>query len=524
MTIARRPLLFSSILLIGLSIFGLQTPAARASARFTYELCDPVVPGGNPPTLEFLAPPGTPFYGWQNCAVEGGAVGLVIPAAAPTNGATLTVGIPATPGGFVEGETITAYPQEVQSGSDSGYVYEPGWPVENAGEQTRYFLIRREPTPLSGDDGSFDIRMECGASCSYAEAELARYIAVEEVDTVPPTVSKVEGGLVDGSVVRGRQTLSAEAIDTGGGVSFLEARVNGTPAPGSVQPRCATAEISNLGYRGLAATTPSPCPSTATASWNLDTAAAPFRQGANTVQICASDFATTGSPNITCSPDQSVEVDDSCTESPVEGGHTIDVALGRDHAETATTAHSKSSHLHGKLADSSGLPVSGAAICIQAETEGSKTGFLPLATATTDAQGGFAYQVPPGPNRRILVGYRHGPFETTQILTLRSHAWATLHATPASLRNRQRVRLRGRLAGADTGDRILILQANVLGSHRWITFRRATTDRRGRFTSSYLFRSTMQKTTYRFRAVVPTQAGYPWVQGHSKPVSVRVKP
>ena len=61
------------------------------------------------------------------------------------------------------------------------------------------------------------------------------------------------------------------------------------------------------------------------------------------------------------------------------------------------------------------------------------------------------------------------------------------------------------------------------GSKRWITFRRATTNGRGGFRSSYRFTSTTRRTRYRFRALVPRQAGYPWVEGHSKPVEVLVR-
>jgi hypothetical protein len=36
--------------------------------------------------------------------------------------------------------------------------------------------------------------------------------------------------------------------------------------------------------------------------------------------------------------------------------------------------------------------------------------------------------------------------------------------------------------------------------------------------------STTRAITYRFRAVVPNQAGYPWLEGSSAPVKVRVRP
>ena len=66
-------------------------------------------------------------------------------------------------------------------------------------------------------------------------------------------------------------------------------------------------------------------------------------------------------------------------------------------------------------------------------------------------------------------------------------------------------------------------QAPVPGSRQWITFRKATTDSQGDFQSAYRFSSTTRTTTYRFRAVVPDQAGYPWVEGASRPAKVLVR-
>ena len=69
---------------------------------------------------------------------------------------------------------------------------------------------------------------------------------------------------------------------------------------------------------------------------------------------------------------------------------------------------------------------------------------------------------------------------------------------------------------------MVILQAGTVGSKRWITFRKATSGEKGGFRAAYRFHSTTQRTRYRFRVIVPRQAGYPWVAGHSRPVRVLV--
>ncbi|MGA8744824.1 MAG: hypothetical protein WB507_03055 [Solirubrobacterales bacterium] len=79
----------------------------------------------------------------------------------------------------------------------------------------------------------------------------------------------------------------------------------------------------------------------------------------------------------------------------------------------------------------------------------------------------------------------------------------------------------GRAARAS--GRVVVLLANVPGSKRWITFRDQTTGGQGDFDSGFRFTVTTRTTTYRFRALIPSQASYPWVEGTSRPVRVRVK-
>jgi hypothetical protein len=164
--------------------------------------------------------------------------------------------------------------------------------------------------------------------------------------------------------------------------------------------------------------------------------------------------------------------------------------------------------------------VPGATICVQSQTEGAA--LVPVATVSTDPNGRFAYGVSPGPNRQILIGYRHGSFELARTLKLSSSPRPTLRARPRKLRNGERVRLQGRLPEPRAAGRVVVLQAGVPGRHRWITFRKATTGPRGRFKAKYHFTSTTRRITYRFRALVPRQSGYPWIQGTSRPAKVTV--
>jgi hypothetical protein len=220
---------------------------------------------------------------------------------------------------------------------------------------------------------------------------------------------------------------------------------------------------------------------------------------------------------------ESESIDNSCTESAVGGGRSLDAAFARAHNEAVTLRYGKGAEVTGTLAGGSGQPISGATICVQTQAEGAETGLVPVGTATTDSQGDFSYALGAGPNRQILFGYRNSSFQVTRTLAVFSHARATLKAGPRKLRNGQRVELTGSLPEPKAAGRVVVLQANVPGSHRWITFRKATTGERGFYKARYHFTSTTRHITYRFRAVVPHQAGYPWLQGISRPVSVSVR-
>jgi hypothetical protein len=324
-------------------------------------------------------------------------------------------------------------------------------------------------------------------------------------------------------VKRGRQRLEVEAHDVGGGLSSVFVSVNGLPAAQPKLLNCNVAYTENPSVAGTVAAQVTPCPADASAAWTLDTGAYPFRNGPNRVQVCASDFATLSDPNTGCLPTQVVDVDNSCAESPVAGGEVLSAQFAGSHSDTMTVRYGKAAAIQGRLTTDAGDPVRGATLCVKSQTIAADHGLASVGSVLTDAEGGYRYELAPGPNREVVIGYRHDSKQVARDVRYYAHVQPTLKLAPGLVHNGERVRLWGSLPGPRAGRRVVVLQANAPGSKRWITFRRATTSADGGFRSGYRFSSTTRRTRYRFRAVVPRQDDYPWVEGHSMPVAVVVK-
>ena len=499
------------------------TLAHAQPARFTWEMCDSALPGGGVPSFEFHNANNAAYTPFQSCAQPGGAIGITETGQVTTTPSWIEVAVPATPGGFVEAETVSAFASNLQPGNEASHVYTDGWPPNNGGDTARLFQIRTAPGFLSSG-GTFSVVMTCSASpCNPGGTIAANYIAVTEVDPTAPRVSGLEGTLLSGETLRGHQTLAGLASDVGGGLSKVWVAVNGTPAGEPLQGACGLAQVKNPSYTGTAALSPSPCPARLAPSWTLDTAAYPFQNGDNTVQVCASDFATVGEPNTTCSPAQTVEVNNTCTESAVAGGKVLNADFSGSNAEAVTVPFNHPAEVTGQLADTAGDPIAGATICVESQTQGEEGEPQLVATASTDSSGQFSYEVPPGPNRRLLIGYRHDSFQVAKTIDYHAHSKPTLRLRPSRIRNGGRIRIVGELPGPDAAGRVVVLQAANLHGRRWLTFRRATTGPRGYFASRYRFGRTRRTITYRVRAVVPPQSGYPYDAGHSKPARVKVR-
>lgn len=118
---------------------------------------------------------------------------------------------------------------------------------------------------------------------SSAAHAWVRNVDITFRDNHDPTIGDVAGGLLDGGWRRGQQSLSATAGDFGAGVVDFGATVNGTTI--------GTAVVACNGESPPYAANFVPCQGNPSFTINPDTAAGPFVNGHNTIELVATDYA-----------------------------------------------------------------------------------------------------------------------------------------------------------------------------------------------------------------------------------------
>ena len=150
---------------------------------------------------------------------------------------------------------------------------------------------------VSGDVRRFGVRLSCQTdggvrfqpACN-PEAKL-KNVTYTLQDPGAPSIGLIAGSLFEAPIQTGSQTVAFDTADAGSGVGRVLVLANGERAtsPGN----CALGNGFALAFK--------PCSPTLAGATAVDTAAAPWRNGQNTVQVCAEDYSTDGTANRTCS-------------------------------------------------------------------------------------------------------------------------------------------------------------------------------------------------------------------------------
>jgi len=349
----------------------------------------------------------------------------------------------------------------------------------------------------------------CGRAGDDGAHAYVRGIFLRTEDRAAPTLALTGGSLLADPVVRGVRSLTLDAADAGGGIRTVGVEANGTALD---------ADSRNCAIDGDYATVLSPCPPTTSESAAVPTSHPAFATGPNTVTACVEDLALDGAPNRACER-RTVWVDNACPGSTVGGGTELTAGF-RDGASSVTVRSDRRAVIRGRLRGAG----PGATVCALTRTRTTGAPSAVAATVTTDADGAFAIPLPPGPGRAVFVHYADGDRVLARHgLTRRSIVRPSVRVRPNhGVRRGDRLHFSGRLPGPACSERVVKVQARI-GRRRWQVFRTDRADERCAFRARYKLRATRNARRYRFRALVPEQAGYPYVAGHSRTARVKVR-
>lgn len=207
-----------------------------------------------------------------------------------------------------------------------------------------------------------------------------------------------------------------------------------------------------------------------------------------------------------------------CMRSSTPGATELSAALGGQPAQTVQQG--QGTVLTGTLRGQAG-PVATAPVCVysRVETDGGRD-FLGL--ALTDQSGGYRFPIPAGPSRELIAIHRPDQRQLRATATLKTVVHPTLRTPRSVIKNKTVAHFEGGIPGPHNDQVTIVLQ--VKSGKGWLAFRRYRTRGDGHFDLEYPFRRTGSPTTYEMRAQVRETTGYPYLEGDSDPLTLRVVP
>jgi hypothetical protein len=210
----------------------------------------------------------------------------------------------------------------------------------------------------------------------------------------------------------------------------------------------------------------------------------------------------------------------SDAEGNIGAPATVPLAYRCVRSDVAGGSQLSGATLEGALRSAAG-PVAGAPVCVFSNvvTDPDRE-FMGL--AITGRDGGYRFGVPPGPSRNLFVHYRPEHREVRAHAKIETIVHPTFKAKRRVLRNRQFARFYGEIPAPRNDRVVIVLQARR--GKGWIAFRRYRTRNGGKFNLVYRFHNTTRPTKYVMRAQVRQTTGYPYLQGNSDRLSLKVLP
>ncbi len=182
------------------------------------------------------------------------------------------------------------------------------------------------------------------------------------------------------------------------------------------------------------------------------------------------------------------------------------------------------SRLQGRLADKDNKPMAKSPVAVSELLDLPGASWQPVRTVTTNSRGNYRFRTARrGASRTIRIRYEGTPTvrPSQSDVHLSVDASSTLHVSRHSVRTGHAVRFSGTLRGGHVpSGKLVQLQVRVHG--RWQTFANPHAKANGGWTYVYKFTGTYGSARYRFRARIPSQAGYPFATGHTTTTTILV--
>jgi hypothetical protein len=362
-------------------------------------------------------------------------------------------------------------------------------------------------------------------------------------DRTPPGGSA--SGVEDGARIAVPTPVRATATDVGGGVREISLRVDGRVVQ-RVNTGGSCADIDAANSDPFEYTLMQPCPAQYSAAFTLTPSELAVGER-HVVSVVAADAG--GQESVLLEARASVASPPGYFASSRFFNPDLDVAAPRrlnGANADAAPANLRLSFVVGKrkrfvtrravrayvrpritgwLTSRGGAAISGARVwCATAIATGAwQISGAPLTTSRTGRVSGRLPSHRPSRDVRLVYFPYSDSSESVQSPSRRLvvRASTTIQLDRARYRNGDTVRFFGRITTRPLIRRKSVyLQVVVRG--RWRTFDTTRADVQGRWTLRYRFTATKRLTAYRFRAVIPTDEGYPWATGHSRAVRVLV--
>ena len=344
----------------------------------------------------------------------------------------------------------------------------------------------------------------------------------------PSAVPGASGGLVSDSPLRDAQEVTVNGIDAGAGIYRVRLLIDNVLAMARVIDanggRCADVNPSNADPYEFAYQQPCKVATGATLAFN--TRALP--DGVHNLKLQLEDAAG----NATTFVDRTVTISNgrgAPNGTPATDDAQLTAYFAATRRQQLTTRFGRPAVVHGRLHDAGGTPIADARIELLATSRQPGAAAVDNGVARTGADGAWMLILPGGGSSRTLE-FRYRPYSNDataaaqQRLLLKVRAGVRLRIRPRVLRGARTIRFAGRLLGKPVPRRgkLVELQARTKGTRRWITFKSVRSDARGRFRHRYTFRYPNRRVTYEFRARSRFETGYPYEQGASRVVRVRL--